>query len=65
MPKLWKLSLSHNLSWKGSGAAALATHPALTSLAIGGSTFGDPGLPAIATIILIAILAHLSELRET
>jgi hypothetical protein len=50
MTKLKKLSMGHNLTWKGTGAAALANHPSLTSLAIGGSSFGDPGVPAIATI---------------
>ena len=50
MTKLKKVSLSHNLSWKGTGAAALANHPSLTSLAIGGSSFGDPGVAPIATI---------------
>ena len=50
MPHLTKLSLSHNLTWKGAGAASLARHPALLSLSIGGSTFGDTGLPAIASI---------------
>jgi len=50
MTKLKKLSMGHNLTWKGTGAAALANHPSLTSLAIGGSSFGDPGVAPIATI---------------
>jgi hypothetical protein len=48
--KLTKLSLGHALALKGSGAAALAGHPTLKELSIGGTGFGDVGMPHIASI---------------
>jgi hypothetical protein len=50
LTSLKKISLSHNLSWTGSGAVALANHPSLTTVGIGGTSFGDVGMPAIASI---------------
>ena len=48
--KLTKLTLSHALGLKGSGAVALAGHPTLKELSIGGTGFGDAGMPPIASI---------------
>jgi len=48
--KLTKLSLGHALALTGSGAAALTGHPTLKELSIGGTGFGDVGMPHIASI---------------
>ncbi len=48
--KLTKLGLSHALGLKGAGATALAGHPTLKELSIGGTGFGDVGMPPIASI---------------
>ena len=48
--KLTKLSLSHALALKGSGAAALAGSATLKELSIGGTGFGDAGMPHVASI---------------
>jgi hypothetical protein len=50
LKSLKKISLSHNLTWTGSGAVALANHSSLTIVGIGGTSFGDVGMPAIASI---------------
>ena len=50
MVKLKYLTIGHNETWSGKGAAALANHPSLVYLNIGGSSFGDVGVPYLATI---------------
>jgi hypothetical protein len=48
--KLTKLGLSHALGLKGPGAAALAGNLTLKELSIGGTGFGDEGMPYIASL---------------
>ena len=47
---LKQLGVSHSLGIKGVGAEALANHPALTIVSIGGTGFGDPGMKALASL---------------
>lgn len=49
---LKSFGLSHALGVKGTGATALANHPSLTSISIGGTGFGDVGMKPIATLHL-------------
>jgi hypothetical protein len=48
--KLTKLGIAHALDFKGTGATALQGHPTLKEISIGGTAFGDVGMPAVASI---------------
>jgi hypothetical protein len=50
MKQLKSLGLSHALALKGPGLAAIANHPALTSVSVGGTGIGDPAMAPIASI---------------
>lgn len=50
MKGLIAFSLSHALQVKGTGAAALANHPRITTVSIGGTGFGDAGMPALGSL---------------
>lgn len=43
-------ALSHSLGIKGAGAEALANHPALATVSIGGTGFGDAGMKALGSL---------------
>jgi hypothetical protein len=48
--RLTKLGIAHALDFKGTGATALQGHPTLKEISIGGTAFGDVGMPAVASI---------------
>ncbi len=50
MKHLQGLGLSHSLSLKGPGLTAIASHPSLTSVSVGGTGVGDAAMAPIASI---------------
>ena len=50
MKQLQSIGLSHALALKGPGLAAIASHPALTSVSVGGTGVGDAAMAPIASI---------------
>ena len=57
MKQLQALGLSHALALKGPGLAAIANHPTLKSVSIGGTGVGDAAMAPIASIKQLTRLA--------